>query len=276
MSEAVRPTRGPWSLADIPWQTLQRDRANVCEEFFYMIASASFMEATTDLYTRNLIELFADDREISAWLEAHWLPEELQHGRALRRYVETAWPDFDWETAYSGFVAEFKTFCRLDELEPVRSLEMAARCVVEMGTATYYTALSRASPEPVMAELARHIADDEVRHYKHFYRYYRRYRASEATTGRPAVLGALTRRLRMTDGQDGFITVKHVHAGRYPGAPYDNRVYRGLRRRCRHFVAGCFPHEMAVRMLLKPLSLGPRTQRLAVPIAALVSRQVAP
>ena len=25
---------------------------------------------------------------------------ELQHGAALRKYVETAWPDFDWEAGY--------------------------------------------------------------------------------------------------------------------------------------------------------------------------------
>jgi hypothetical protein len=276
MSAARHSSRAHWSLGDIPWHTLRRDRAGASEELFYMVAAASFMEATTDLYTRNLIDLFAGDGEIGGWLEQYWLPEELQHGRALRRYVEMAWPEFDWERAYRPFVEEFREFCRLDELEPVRSLEMASRCVVEMGTATYYTALSRASPEPVMSELARHIADDEVRHYKHFYRYFRRYRAEEGATRRVAVLGALSRRLRMTDGQDALITVKHVHAARHQGAPFDDGVYRALRRRCRRFIAVHFPHEMAVRMLLKPLGLGARTQRLAVPIITALSRRVVP
>ena len=58
------------------------------EGFFYLIAAASLMESATDLYTRNLIDFFAGDEEITSWLEHYWLPEELQHGRALRRYVE--------------------------------------------------------------------------------------------------------------------------------------------------------------------------------------------
>jgi hypothetical protein len=46
---------------------------------------------------------------------------------------------------------------------------MAARCVVETGTATYYRALEQASDEPVLRDLTRRIANDEVRHYKHFF-----------------------------------------------------------------------------------------------------------
>jgi hypothetical protein len=276
MSAVRHRARDHWSLADIPWHALRPDRASESEEFFFMVASASFMEATTELYTRNLIDLFAGEGEVSAWLDRRWLPEELQHGRALRRYIEAAWPEFDWDCAYRPFVEEFARFCRLDDLETVRSLEMASRCVVETGTATYYTALSRASPEPVMAELARRIAEDEVRHYKYFYRFFREYRAAETTTGRSAVLAALWRRLRVTDGQDGFIAVKHVFAARHPGGHFDEQVYRALRRRCHDFIARQFPHEMAARMLLKPLGLGGRTQRLLLPLVTAVARRVAP
>ena len=120
------------------------------EAFFYLVASASLMESATDLYTENLIDFFVGDEEVTSWLEHYWLPEELQHGRALRRYVETAWPEFDWEPAFARFVEEFRPFCDVS-LEPARSLEMASRCVVETGTASYYTTLSRASPEPVLA-----------------------------------------------------------------------------------------------------------------------------
>ena len=57
--------------------------------------TASLMESATDLYTENLVDYFAGDEEVTLWLEQYWLPEELQHGRALRRYVEAAWPQFD-------------------------------------------------------------------------------------------------------------------------------------------------------------------------------------
>jgi hypothetical protein len=242
--------------------------------FFYLVASASLMESATDLYTENLIDYFAGDEEVTSWLEKYWLPEELQHGEALRRYVQATWPEFDWARARRGFVEEFKPFCDI-ALEPTRSQEMASRCVVETGTASYYRTLSRASPDPVLAILTRHIAEDEVRHYKHFYRYFRKYRDLEAP-GRAAILPALWRRLKMTGGDDSFIVLKHTYRAHHPGEPFDIKVYRRVRHECRRLVRDHFPHEMSVRMLLKPLGLGPRTQRLTLPVIAALARRVVP
>lgn len=269
-----RPGEQRWSLDDIPWHAIRHDAIGQSEELFYLVASASLMESATDLYTENLIDFFAGDDEVTSWLKHHWLPEELQHGRALRRYVEAAWPGFDWEAVNQRFLEEFKPLCN-EALEPARSLEMASRCVVETGTASYYTTLSRASPDPVLTLLTRRIVEDEVRHYKHFYRYFRKYRDAEHSS-RAAVLPALWRRLRMTGGDDSFVTLKHVYGARHPGARYDMRVYRELRRRGRDLVRQHFPHEMSIRMLLKPLGLGPRTQRVALPIIVALARRLVP
>jgi len=268
------PARRHWSLDDIPWHAIRRDTVARTEALFYLLASASLMESGTDLYTENLIDYFADDEEVASWLENYWLPEELQHGQALRRYVEVAWPEFDWEPARGRFIEEFRPFCDTS-LESIRSLEMASRCVVETGTASYYRTLSRASPDPVLAMLTRRIADDEVRHYKHFYRFFRKYRDVE-TPSRAAVLPALWRRLKMTGGDDSFIVLKHVYAAHHPGKPFDIGVYRRVRRACRDLVRDHFPHEMSVRMLLKPLELGPRSQRVVVPVIAALARHVVP
>ena len=263
-----------WSLDDIPWHEIRHEAVTQSKAFFFLVASASLMESATDLYTENLIEFFAGDDEIAFWLEHYWLPEELQHGRALRRYVETVWPQFDWEPAFRGFVEEFRPFCDVD-LESARGLEMASRCVVETGTASYYTTLARASPEPVLALLARRIAEDEVRHYKHFYRFFRKYREIE-NPSRAAVAPALWRRLRMTGGQDGFIVVKHVHSASHGDGPFDAAMYRDVRRECRDLVRDRFPYEMSVRMLLKPLALGPRAQRAALPVVLALARRLVP
>jgi hypothetical protein len=270
-----RPTtRRHWSLGDIPWQRINPDALAGKRGFFYLVAAASLMESATELYTENLVDFFAGDAEVTLWLEQYWLPEELQHGRALRRYVETAWPHFDWEPAFDRFVEEFRPFCDA-ALEPSRSLEMASRCVVETGTASYYKTLSRASPDPVLATLARRISEDEVRHYKHFYRFFRKYHDIERPT-RTAVAPALWRRLRMSGGDDSFIVLKHVYNGRDPARAFDHRTYRALRRESRDLVRGHFPHEMSVRMLLKPLSLGPRSHRLALPVALALARRLVP
>src|SRR6185312_1940869 len=124
-----------WSVDSLDWSALRREAVADNEPLFYLIAAASFVEATTDLYTRNLADYFAADTEITDWLEAHWLPEELQHGQALRHYVRLAWPDFDWDRVYAGFLPEFTLQCADDGVEPTRSREMASRCIVEMGTA---------------------------------------------------------------------------------------------------------------------------------------------
>jgi hypothetical protein len=266
--------RRHWSLDDIPWHAIHHDALARNKAFFYLVASASLMESATDLYTENLIDFFVGDKEITSWLEHYWLPEELQHGRALRRYVEIAWPEFDWEPAFRRFVEEFRPFCDV-ALEASRSLEMASRCVVEMGTASYYTTLSRGSPEPVLSVLTRRIVEDEVRHYKHFYRFFRKYRGMESPS-RAAVVPALWRRLRMSGGDDSFIVLKHVYTARHPGDSFDSGVYRNLRRECGDLVRAHFPHEMSVRMLLKPLGLGPRTQRAALPLALALARRLVP
>lgn len=269
-----RPARRHWSLDDIPWHAIRRDMVGRSEALFYMIAAASLMESATDLYTANLIDYFAGDDEITSWLKDNWLPEELQHGRALRRYVETAWPDFPWDRVRAGFIEEFRPFCD-EALEEARGLEMASRCVVETGTASFYTGLSRASPDPVLALVTRRIAEDEVRHYKHFYRFFRKYREIERP-GRAAVAPALWRRLRMSAGEDRLVVLKHVHAARQPGARFDAHVYRHVQKQCRALMRPHFPIEMSVRMLLKPLALGPQAQRVTVPVLAALARRSVP
>ena len=266
--------RRHWSLDDIPWQAVRHDAVAGNEVFFYLIASASLMESATDLYTANLIDYFAGDDEVTSWLEQYWLPEELQHGQALRRYVEAAWPEFQWKAVRDRFAEEFRPFCD-EALERERGLEMASRCVVETGTASFYKTVSRASPDPVLALLTHRIAEDEVRHYKHFYRFFRKYREIERPA-RGKVAPALWRRLRMTGGEDRRIVLKHVHHARHPHAAFDVAFYRKLHRQCRNLLRPHFPVEMSLRMLLKPLALGPRTQRVALPVLTALARHVVP
>jgi hypothetical protein len=271
--ESARHQR--WTLDDIPWNKIERGVVAAEEELLLLVATASFVEIATDLFARNLLERFAGEEDIGLWLGQHWQHEELQHGRALKRYVEVAWPDFNWAKVHRSFFDEFSATCKMEALEATRALEMASRCVVEMGTASYYTTLSRLSPEPVLRQLAACIAEDEVRHYKHFYRYFCRYRELEEP-GRARVALALWRRLKMIRDDDGFIAFKHVYAARHVGERLDRGVYRKVRRRCKDVVGEYFPHEMSIKMLLKPLDLAPATQRVAQStLEALARRLVA-
>lgn len=162
-----KSTRPLWSLADVPYGAIDPQKIVADTDWFYLLAGASFVEILSDLYTRNLVSYYADDEEAVAWLETEWQPEEMQHGRALRQYVETVWPDFDWEWAFAGFRQDYTPYCRTELLGPSRALEMAERCVVETGTSSFYAMIQAASPEPVLAQLASRIRNDEVHHYKY-------------------------------------------------------------------------------------------------------------
>ncbi|HEU0196223.1 MAG TPA: ferritin-like domain-containing protein [Nevskiaceae bacterium] len=263
-----------WHMADAPWQQLQPELIRDSPEWRYMICVASFVEITTDLYTRSLVGHFAGDDVVCAWLRDEWDPQEMQHGQALREYVRRVWPDFDWDSSYRDFYTEFEPLSGPDNLLPRRSLEMIGRCVVEMGTSSYYTALHRATDEPVLKWLTRHIYEDEVAHYKHFLRYFNRYREREGVT-RWDVAMTLWHRLREIDSEDSYVSIKHVHAAVAPGQRFDPHVYKQIVRRCRHIASRHVPRRMAAKMLLRPLDVPPRAQRLLVPALAEVARWVA-
>jgi hypothetical protein len=265
------PGDAPWSISAIPYHLLQRERVIGNTLLFYVVASASFVEITSDVYARNLAEFFHGDAEVVAWLGEVWEKEELQHGRALKRYVETAWPDFDWEGAYRKFLAEFLPFCAFEQFAATRALEMVARCVVETGTATFYRALARTNLEPVLTQIAAAISADEVRHYKNFYRFFMAYRDREKT-GRLAVARTLWGRMGEVDAVDALYAFKHVYLARNPAAAFRKTDYAAFRMQLRPFAAHHFPHTMATKMLLKPLDLSPRIGRLAVPAVAAASR----
>ena len=256
-----------WSTEDIPYDTLAHDRVRDDRRLFYIVASASFVEITSDLYTHNLIDYFRHDSEVVEWLGMVWQKEELQHGDALRRYVQTAWPEFDWEAAYRGFLAEYTPLCTVDQLESTRALEMVARCVVETGTASFYRMLSAQSREPVLKQLAARISADEVRHYKHFYRYFLRYQASERP-GRTAVLRTLWRRTAEIEAEDGYHAFRSVFLVRNPGTEFQRRDYAayldGIAQLAKHH----FPYGMAAKMLLKPLGLSAVVGRTVSPAIA--------
>ncbi len=260
-----------WTPDGLPWGDLRRELVADSEELFYMVSTASFIETTSDLYTRNLVQHFAANPEVSQWLQYSWEPEELNHGRALREYTERAWPDFDWETQYAKFFTDYSALCKPEMLLPLRSLELVSRCVVEMGTASYYTALHHASAEPVLAQLTRNIYEDEVRHYKYFYKYFRQYRDIE-NTSRTQVLGALWHRLKVFEDEDTYLSLKHVYSTRHPDQVYDKAVYKELIGRIRKLVGRHVPHEMSINMLLKPLDMAPLARRMVQPVMQGVAR----
>jgi hypothetical protein len=267
------PRRAHWSLEDIPLHRVEVARVRPREELYLLLAGASFVESASDLYTRNLVAQFQRDPEISRWLSRRWEPEELQHGRALRAYVNRVWPEFAWEPAFAAFLAEHSQNCTTEELEPCPGLEMAARCVVEMATATYYRAIQILSDEPVLIHLAGWIQRDEVRHYKHFFRYFNEYNLTERNDRRQ-VFGALARRLQEILRSDVKRGSWYPYLARYPHARRNGHEFRRAIARTTALIRRHYPASMAIKMLLKPLALPPAVNRLSHGAVRLTQRLI--
>ncbi|MBP0634153.1 ferritin-like domain-containing protein [Cupriavidus sp. AcVe19-6a] len=262
----------PWSVSDINYQAIESERVRSDRDLFYLLVSASFIESGSDTYAGNLATYYARVPDAAGWLSEHWEAEELQHGLALRRYIEQVWPEFDWEAGYACFFDEYSETCSIDQFEPTEALEMAARCVVETGTAAYYRALEQASDEPVLRDLARRIANDEVRHYKHFYQFYNRFAGSERL-GRMRVFRALARRLLEIKNEDAAIALRNVLRMERGVEEIPDEEVKALNSRVSALIRKNLPIKMTVKMLLRPLHLHSGVERaVRKPLVAVVSR----
>src|SRR5437763_4067038 len=244
-----------WQLEDVALDRI--DRRAVAEDWltFRIVVTASFIETGSDLYAHNLVEFFAGDTELGRWLAHSWEPEELRHGAALRAYVERVWPAFDWAARFRAFLDEYSRTCTIEELEPTRALELAARCIVEMGTSALYRSIHAYAPEGVLRRLAALIYADEVRHYKTFLRHFHRYQRSERQP-RTRVGRTLVRRLLATSGEYGRCAYRHIwdFAATRKGETFETS-YRGFGRDLTRIIRRHAPSEMLTRMTLKPLEL---------------------
>jgi hypothetical protein len=263
-----------WSLSDIPYDRIDVDAVRPREVLFYLVTSASFVEIASDLYTRNLAEFYAGDAEVCDWLTSVWEREEVQHGHALRAYINTVWPDFDWQRAFDAFIVEYTPLCDLGHFEPTRGLEMAARCVIEMGTAGLYRSLATVAKEPVLAGLCERIKTDEVGHFKYFLRFFQEYNRSEKQN-RWKVLKALTHRLFETRGDDAECALWHAFHERDPNGRRDSAEFRQIFSSATRAIRREFPSMMAIKMLTRPLALPPVVAKsIEWPLAMLAQRVI--
>jgi rubrerythrin len=242
---------GWWTLDDIPWQRF--DRRKVDPELVCIVKAASLVEHNGVAYARHLCRIFADDPEFQETAR-RWGAEEVQHGRTLARWAALSDPQFDFAAAFGRFQAGFRVdFDSNRSRRGSRAGEMVARCVVEIGTSSYYTALREAAQEPVLQEICRRIAADEFRHYRLFRKQLERCLAAER-------LGRLARlRIalgRIAESEDDELAYAY-YAANEPRLPYDRR------RHSRAYASRAFAlyrprHvERGVAMLLKAAGLTP-------------------
>jgi len=240
-----------WTLEQIPWSSF--DQKRIDPDLVKVVKAAAMVEYNGRDYADYLCRIFKADPDFQHVVKG-WAAEEVQHGAALARWAKLADPDFDFDACFRRFTEGYKL--PIDITSSPRGScagELVARCIVETGTSSYYTALMEASDEPVLKEICRNIAADELRHYKLFYRHLRRYLERDRIGSWQRVKIALS---RITESEDDELAYAY-YAANHPTEAYERqrftrayarRAYRYYQRR--HI-------ERAMAMILKATGLNP-------------------
>ncbi|MBV9825110.1 MAG: ferritin-like domain-containing protein [Alphaproteobacteria bacterium] len=256
---------GSWGLDDIPWDRF--DRSKLDPELVRIVKAASLVEQNGAAYAQHLCLVFGDDPAFQQ-IARRWGDEEVQHGQALARWAKLADPEFDFAAACARFRAGYQIDFDTDRSRRgSRAGEMVARCIVEIGTSSYYTALRDAAEEPVLREICRHIAADELRHYRLFYKNLNRYLQRD----RIGRMGRLRIAVgRVAESEDDELAYAY-YAANERDATYDRRHY--TRAYARRAFALYRPHhvERGIAMLLKAVGLTPNG-RLSIIMSRLAWR----
>ncbi|MSO73366.1 MAG: ferritin-like domain-containing protein [Rhodospirillaceae bacterium] len=208
-----------WTLDDIDWP--RYDAAKVSPDVLKVIKAAAMVERNGADYGRYLSNVFRDDPAFCAVADA-WAAEEEQHGAALGRWAGLADPAFHFDKCFSQFTEMYRI--PVDATASVRgsrTAELCARCVVETGTSSFYSAIRDAVDEPVLKQICANIAADEFRHFKLFFTHMERYAAQETaarTFPKWDRLRVAFTRFREVDDDE---IASAYHAGNAVAGPYD-------------------------------------------------------
>jgi hypothetical protein len=242
-----------WHIDEVGWDRF--DPSKVDPEIVPLIKAAAMVERNAADYVTYLTRVFADDPDFCAAVE-HWGVEETQHGEALGRWGMLADPGWDFSAAFERYRAGYHI--QLDAEASIRGSrtgELIARCMVETGTSSYYSALGDATEEPALKQVCRLIAADEYRHFKLFYDHMKRYLARENLSFSKRLRVALG---RIGETEDDELAFAFHSANEPEGTPYDHErcttAYMGRAigfYRFRHI-------ERGMGMIFKTIGLEPR------------------
>lgn len=242
-----------WSPDDIPWAEFDASRLD--PDILKVVKAAAMVERNAADYTQYLRNVFkGDDAFIT--LAAQWQIEEVQHGDVLGRYAELADPDFRFPERFKRFTDGYRI--PVDSQASVRGSltgELLARCIVETGTSSFYSALRDATDEPVLKAICHRIAGDEFRHYKWFYDYMKAYVDKE---GVGLVRRALVAAGRIKETDDDELAYAYYAANDPADLPYErSRCYRAYAGRAFRIYQPKHT-ERAVNMVLKVVGIDPQ------------------
>lgn len=242
-----------WRIDDVAWDRF--DPSAVDPAIVPLVKAAAMVERNGRDYSLYLGNVFRDDPDFRNAAE-YWAEEEVQHGDALGKWAMLADPSWNYEAAFQRYREGFHIKVEADaSVRGSRTGELIARCMVETGTSSYYTALAEATDEPVLKQICKLVAADEYRHFKLFYDHMRRYLTRENIS--------LLARLRIALGRIGESEDDELAYAYHCGNEPDSLSYE--HKRCiARYMAGAmafyrYRHiERGTGMILKAVGLPPR------------------
>ena len=152
-----------WRMEDIPWASV--DQTKVTPGVLAMVRQLALGEMTTYPATRRFLQDFSDDIDFTQWMSV-WFYEETKHPHALVRWLHEVGESFSAGEMIRGRITAPFMKSRFGML--------VTNVISEVHASAGYIALSRATEEPVLKQVARNIAGDEARHAMGFFVYAKR------------------------------------------------------------------------------------------------------
>lgn len=210
-----------WTLDRINWDAF--DATKVDGEMLKAVKAAALVEFNAPDYVTYLSNVFHDDAAVQHNI-VQWGKEEAQHGLALARWAKLADPTFDFEDSFQRFrkIQSIDTTANAS-LRGSKAGEMIARCVVESGTSSFYTAIKDRTHEPCLKQIVTFMAADEFAHYRCFYEIYKKY--ADELPGRIGRLKVAVGRVNEADDDE---LAGAYYCANYPAGssvPYDRKTF---------------------------------------------------
>ncbi len=260
-------TKDHWTIEELSWDRLDPEKVDA--DLLKVVKAAALVEYNSEAYADYLCRIFHDDEQFKQDAR-DWAVEEVQHGKALGVWAERIDPSWSLEKAMAkfreGYVPEHFLNSDANSVRGSRSGEMVARCMVETGTSSYYSAIGEATGEPVLKEICKHIAADEFKHYKLFYDTLNKYLAKEGLSRFKRLKIALG---RIAESEDDELSYAFFAANANDNDHYDRKTYnREYMRRAYSYYQ--FKHmDRVVAMVFKACGFKPHTlpHKLATKLA---------
>ena len=255
-----------WNFDKIQWQNF--DPSLVDERLLRLAKGACLVESNADDYVKYLTNIFRGDDEFCEEIR-EWGEDENMHGAALARWVKLVEPSFNFEKSFEKFRVVHPIAIDAEaSIRGSRARELVARCMVETGTASYYSALSDASREPVFKQICKYIAADEVHHYKLFLKKLDKYKKLDGLSFWKRFQTVLERSIEVEDEELSLAFA----CGNYPDREIRREDHKGYVQEFMAHATGIYrkPHiEKATRLAMNAAGL-PNKKWLSKPLSSVL------